>query len=70
MQRQYLQIDQDDLLPNLYHLCTIQQPKNNLTILRFDNDDNYEMMICKIVCRESVLMVSHESCTTLDDWYL
>jgi len=70
MQRQYLQIDQDDLLPNLYHLCTMQQPKNNLTILRVDSDNNYDMIMCKIGCWESVLMVSHESCTTVDDWYL
>jgi hypothetical protein len=47
----------------------MQQPNNNLTILRIDIDDNY-MIICKIGCWESVLMASHESCTTPDDWYL
>jgi len=70
MQRQYLQIDQDDLLRNRYNLRTMQQPKNNLTILRFDIDDNYDVIMCKIGCWVSALMVLHESCTTLDDWYL
>lgn len=68
MQRQYLQIYQDDLLPNLYHQCIIQRPKNNVTVLRGD-DDNNDMIICKNGCWESVLMVSRENCTTLDAWY-
>jgi predicted GNAT family N-acyltransferase len=70
MQRQYVQIDHDDLLPNLYHLCTMQQPKNYLTILRVYNDDNYDMIMCKIGYWKSVLVVSHENCATLDGWYL